>query len=180
MLQPIFLLLVATTIAFANAVEYEVIQDAVKTSQAEMRNEFKDSLDDSLVLIKKEMKTLRADNLALHKELSEARSTIRSLYSGTTTTANSDKCVDKDEVTKMVSRLLDAHATKQNVLESRVQVIEEQKSRALAPSTHKRKKRRLVDSSVLQDAALWMQARNAKVLFGPEADANLYRSGGSN
>ena len=118
MLQPIFLLLVATTIAFANVVEYEVIQDAVKTSQAEMRNEFKDSLDDSLVLIKKEMKTLRADNLALHKELSEARSTIRSLYSGTTTTANSGKCVDKDEVTKMVSRLLDAHAMKQNILES--------------------------------------------------------------
>ena len=178
MLQLIVLLLVATTIAFANVVEYEVIQDAVKTSQVEMRNEFKESLDENLGLIKKELKAMRADNLALHKELSAARSTIRTLDSVTTTTANSE-CVDKDEVVKLVSRLLDSHATKQNVLNSRVKVLEEQESRALAPPTPKRKSRRLVDASVLEDAALWMQASGAKVLFGPEADANLYRSGTS-
>jgi hypothetical protein len=34
-----------------------------------------------------------------------------------------------------------------------------------------------VDSAVLEDAALWMQAKNAKILFGQSADANLYRSG---
>ena len=130
------LLLITLTLAFAKIMDYEVIQDAVETSQVEMRNEFKDSLDDSLISIRADLKLLRADNVLLHKELSKARSIIRTFDA----TTNLNNCVDKDEVTRMVSRLLDSHTSKQTLLSSRLEVLEQREKNG-KPQRERREKR---------------------------------------
>jgi hypothetical protein len=100
--------------------------------------------------------------------------------------ASSGTSIDEDAIMLLVTKLLEKHKRNTYSLEARIDSIEstqvskwnERSPDDKESNTHLTTRRHLaqVDTSVLEDAALWMQAKNAKILFGASADTNLYRS----
>ena len=114
---------------------------------------------------------------------------VRFLIVGATKSASSSKgAFDRDAALLLITEVLENRKQNSRSLEARVEAIENnQVSQWSDPTkqgtdtsslTHSRRRHlATVDASILEDAALWMQAKNAKILFGQNADANLYRNG---
>ena len=156
-----------------------------KNANLKLRNELEDMFDAKFRIfdakyetLETKYKRLRDENAALRDELAEIRQTP----------AAEESSFGKNEAILLITQVLEKSKNSRSLLEARLEAVENtQVSQWSDPTDQgtitntngRSSSRRLstVDSAVLEDAALWMQAKNAKILFGQSADANLYRSG---
>lgn len=161
----------ATRLVHGTNVQSEDLVGMLNTLKSELKQNFRESMQGHIALLNREIKDIAEENIALRKELDSVRARPP--------TSGQDNALNKNEVMRLVSNVLDKH--KKDVIErvERFEVSHQQSTEANGYSTSvTASPRRRLDSasSVLQDAALWMQAEKAKVLFGQNADVNLYRS----
>ena len=163
-----------------------------KNANLKLRNELEDMFDAKFSMfdakfrifdakyetLETKYKRLRDENAALRDELAEIRQTP----------AAEESSFGKNEAILLITQVLEKSKNSRSLLEARLEAVENTQvsqwsdptDQGTITNTNGRSpSRRLstVDSAVLEDAALWMQAKNAKILFGQSADANLYRSG---
>ena len=169
-----------TTATTSSTKDYLTLRN--ENANLKLRNEFEDLLSDFHIAAEQKYKRLRDEILGLREELAEVRST-RSQEK--TALGEGLEGMTENSVILLVSKLLEQHQHKSRKLEARMDAIEnnqvstweETEPSSSEMSTHPtRRHLAAVDSSVLEDAAVWMQAKNAKILFGSNADTNLYRS----
>ena len=189
----------ATTTVPAPVVEF------IKDTNVKLHNEMEDLMDDKLALLSAELANVKAttsSELASVKatastevanvkaELANVNKNYKRLRDENVLLrekiASSGTSIDEDAILLLVTKLLEKHKRNTYSLEARIDSIEstqvskwnERSPDDKESNTHLTTRRHLaqVDTSVLEDAALWMQAKNAKILFGASADTNLYRS----
>ena len=147
---------------------------------AALREEIATIKNTFLGKFKDELTTINTETIELQKDLSEVKARLRSMdgdISGAQTTP------DLTAVTALVTKLMDKHKRNSRSLSARIDALEDTiqtataevqaHGNAIVPSRHGRRLSEPVD---LKDAALWMQARNAKILFGETGDTSLRRT----
>ena len=163
--------LLSILVSLVAAAAEVITVEYVKNANLKLRNELEDMFD-------AKYKRLRDENAALRDELALLRQT----------SATEKGSFGKNDAILLITQVLEKSKNSRSLLEARLEAVENtQVSQWSDPTDQgtitntngRSSSRRLstVDSAVLEDAALWMQAKNAKILFGQSADANLYRSG---
>jgi hypothetical protein len=181
----------------AAALDQEGVEDLIKDAVGRLRHEYKtlletavDALRDDyqtqLNNVKAELTTVRLNSVELGAGLSKVRSRIRALADSEAASGGHRKKQNLDDVTALVTKLMDKHKRNSRSLAARLDALEEtvqdqtateidQNGKALVSPTRGRHLSS-TESVDLQDAALWMQAKNAKILFGETGDTTLRRS----
>jgi len=195
----LILVMIATSLMLCAANQSVASIDYVKNNNLKLMSEIEDMIAEQAAAVEKKYKRLRDDQAAAvaaaasvnekkYKRLRDENIALRDeLAALKVPSSSSTSIVDEDAVMLLVTKMLEKHKRNSRSLEARVDAIEttqvtawndDDPSNGDQLTTHLTKRRHLsaVDSSVLEDAALWMQAKNAKILFGANADANLYRS----
>ena len=170
----LFVLLSILVSLVATAAEVITVE-YVKNANLKLRNELEDMFD---AKYDAKYKRLRNEVQELREELALLRQTP----------AAEESSFGRNDAILLITQVLEKSKNSRSLLEARLEAVENtQVSQWSDPTDQgtitntngRSSSRRLstVDSAVLEDAALWMQAKNAKILFGQSADANLYRSG---
>jgi hypothetical protein len=173
----------------ATCVGIDDVQDMVALAKAELRHELKEMRKkmptaEDVALLSADVSALRETTLVLQRSLGDVRAKLRKGHKQTEAVE-----VDRDKVVSLVTKLLEKHKDSTRSLGARLSHMEEtikemsefgqqEHGQALVSSPSGAHGRRLVSSAPvdLQDAALWMQAKNAKILFGEHGDSILRRS----
>ena len=173
--------------------EHKTAMDASKSAMDALRNErqtavdaLRDDYQTQLNNVKAELATVRLESVELGAGLSKVRSRIRALADSEAASGGHRKKQNLDDVTALVTKLMDKHKRNSRSLAARLDALEEtvqdqtateidQNGKALVSPTRGRHLSS-TESVDLQDAALWMQAKNAKILFGETGDTTLRRS----
>jgi microcystin-dependent protein len=146
--------------------------------------ELKSELSTQKAELKAELATVRLSSVELEEGLGKIKARVRALSAES---EGGTKKGDLEDVTALVTKLLDQHKRNSRSLAARVDALEETVQDSVTSevrpggnallSLRNRDRRLGASESVdLQDAALWMQAKNAKILFGESGDTTLRRS----
>ena len=172
-----FFVLLVLHVAAADAIEN-------KNANLKLRNELEDMFDAKFRIFDAKYETLETK----YKRLRDENAALRDELETRQTPATEESSFHKNDAILLITQVLEKSKNSRSLLEARLEAVENTQvsqwsdptDQGTITNTNGRSpSRRLstVDSAVLEDAALWMQAKNAKILFGQSADANLYRSG---